>query len=218
MSTILVLKTANNTDIRAKTDPNTINTDMIADKFDAVADELLARGIGVVDATSDLGTYDSADHITVLVKNYGIFIDATSGPANGNDIFAGVGGRFWTLVARVVTQVVGSGTYTPTSTDTNVASKTWGVAHYHRIGNEVHIQGYVLVAATSAGAVVMNFNPPIASNFGSSLDALGMVYDVDDVNTQRTIAANVGTTLRLGFTAPNTSSHVMRFTAIYTIL
>ena len=219
MSTIPTLKTANNTVIRTEAAVGGISRDKVADILDNYADELLARGIGVVDTTGDLASFAATDHVIAIVKNYGIFIDSASGPANGDTIFAGSGGRFWLLVVRTspTNLTVGSGTYTPTSTDSNVASKTWQLTHYMRIGNEVHLNSGVLVAATATGAVTMDFTLPIASTFTTSTDAAGVVEDSDGVTLVKTIAANVGTTIRLAFTAVDTSSHVIRFSLIYTI-
>lgn len=217
MATITALKNDNDTVIRDKTGVESISTDNVADLLDAVADELLARGIGIVNTTGDLATYDSADHVIALVKDYGLFMDSATGPANGDTIFAGVGGRFWLLVTRAGIKS-SAGTYTPTSTDSNVASKTWVITHYMRMGNEVHMNGGVLVAATAAGATTMDFTIPVTSNFTLTTDAAGIALDVDDSNTSINILANTGaSTIRLSFTAADTASHVVRFSLIYTI-
>lgn len=216
MATIPAIKTTNDTDIRDAVAIDSITQDIVADRLDALADELLARGIGIVDITGDLATLNSNDHVIALVKDYGIFIDTATGPANADTIFDGVGGRFWQLVARASVKTA-SGTYTPTSTDSNIASKTWAITHYIRMGNEVHINGGVLVATTAAAAATMDLTLPVASTFTVSTDASGVVYDVDGVTTLMTITANVGTTIRFAFTSVDTASHIIRFSIIYTI-
>lgn len=98
MATIAQLKSDNNTVIRAKVAANSITTDMDADLRDAVADELLARGIAKVPNTAALALVPSTNFLTAVVENVGIFKDTSTGPANGTTIFAGVGGRFWILI------------------------------------------------------------------------------------------------------------------------
>ncbi len=69
-----------------------------------------------------------------------------------------------------------SGTYTPTITNTtNIDSSSAGTTMYMRIGNIVHVEGYVVINPTAAGstATVLGISLPIASNFGSDQDCSG---------------------------------------------
>lgn len=85
----------NNSVIRIKVAPNSITTAMDAALRDAVALELLFRGVVKLPDTAALGTTASTNFVTAIVENVGIFKDSSTGPANGTTIFAGVGGRFW---------------------------------------------------------------------------------------------------------------------------
>lgn len=104
MSTIPALKTANHSDIRDKNTPDSIVPQNVSDRLDAIADELLARGIPRVADTVSLSTLNSNDATFVYVDGLGFFKDVATGVANGVTVFAGVGGRYWTKVYPTITQ------------------------------------------------------------------------------------------------------------------
>ena len=95
--TIDQIKTAADTNIRAKTADNSVTRDEVADLFDNLADEQRDRGLFGVDTTAGLAAVSGANYRKVAVGDTGIFEWASTGTANGTTIFAASGGGVWIL-------------------------------------------------------------------------------------------------------------------------
>ena len=95
--TIDQIKTAADTNIRAKTADNSVTRDEVADLFDNLADEQRDRGLFGVDTTAGLAAVSGANYRKVSVADTGIFEWASTGTANGTTIFAASGGGVWIL-------------------------------------------------------------------------------------------------------------------------
>jgi hypothetical protein len=109
MSTIPALKTNWDTIIRQEMANHGITTDEVADQFDAVADELNARGFVEIVNIADLALVNNNDTKKVYVRNVGFFLDSATGPADGINIFAGAGGRFWHFFQLVKVAITDTG-------------------------------------------------------------------------------------------------------------
>lgn len=99
--TIDQIKTAADTNIRAKTADNSVTRDEVADLFDNLADEQRDRGLYGVDTTAGLAAVSGANYRKVAVGDTGIFEWASTGTANGTTIFAASGGGVWILKMTV---------------------------------------------------------------------------------------------------------------------
>lgn len=77
-------------------------------------------------------------------------------------------------------QLVCSGTYTPTLTNTtNVASSTANAGQWIRVGNVVHVAGSVAINPTSASALTeIEISLPIASNIAGAANLRGTAVRV----------------------------------------
>lgn len=96
--TIPTIKTNTNTDIRTKTTAGSITRANVADLFDALADEILARGIKGVADTTALSALTGTDNKNAIVADNGIWQYASSGTPNGTTIFAASGGGVWVRI------------------------------------------------------------------------------------------------------------------------
>jgi len=115
---------------------------------------------------------------------------------------------------------VTSGTYTPTITNgTNVASSTGRKTHWHRIGDEVFVEGTVDVTAT-AGATITAFNislPTGISTFGSVYDLSGHMGVTASTGTSGGISADTGSgNASVSYYAPGTATFSIGFSFSYT--
>ena len=99
--TIDQIKTAADTNIRAKTADNSVTRDEVADLFDNLADEQRDRGLYGVDTTAGLAAVSGANYRKVSVADTGIFEWSSTGTANGTTIFAASGGGVWILKMAV---------------------------------------------------------------------------------------------------------------------
>jgi hypothetical protein len=115
---------------------------------------------------------------------------------------------------------VTSGTYTPTITNgANVASSTGRKTHWHRIGDEVFVEGTVDVTAT-AGATITAFNislPTGISTFGSVYDLSGHMGVTASTGTSGGISADTGSgNASVSYYAPGTATFSIGFSFSYT--
>lgn len=108
--TIAQLKSAADTAIRNKVSASSISPANVADQINNLADELLARGIGIVADTSALAALSGLNFKLALLPGTGFFQWLASGSANGVTIFAASGGGVWSLVSsdRKVVEASGS--------------------------------------------------------------------------------------------------------------
>jgi hypothetical protein len=101
----------------------------------------------------------------------------TAAPTCAVDVTGGIKTSRVTVTTPATTDGnVFSGLYTPAqvSTNTNVASVTFGASYYMRVGNMVTVIGSVSITATaSATDTILLMSLPIASNFSSSRNLSG---------------------------------------------
>jgi hypothetical protein len=116
MATIPQIKTAANTDIRAKTIANSVTRDAVADLIDSLADEQLSRGIKIVANTAALSGLLGTDYKYALVTDVGVFEFASSGTPNGTTIFAASGSGVFVAKLLIPTSNIISVSGTPTGT------------------------------------------------------------------------------------------------------
>ncbi len=143
-----------------------------------------------------------------------IAVDASRNVTVPSGATLGIGG-----IANSVT----SGTFTPTLTNgTNVASSSGAFAHYTRVGNEVHVEGWLIVTATTAAGTntVISINPNIASNFSAQTDALGVgnVFLGAVIAPINIEADFTNDRIMINFTANTTSAQRMNFSYTYTVI
>lgn len=84
------------------------NLILLAQAVQAVQDSI--GGFRALDTTADLGTTEATiENEVLIVKNNGIFIDTdVSGTLDGQQCFAGVGGRFWQRIAAPLPSQAGT--------------------------------------------------------------------------------------------------------------
>lgn len=102
MPTIQDLKTNHNTHIRAQTANGSVTRANVAGDLDALADEILARGIAFPADTTALSAISGSNFKFAAVPGNGIFEWLSSGTANGTTIFAASGGGVWSLKISIV--------------------------------------------------------------------------------------------------------------------
>lgn len=117
-------------------------------------------------------------------------------------------------------QYIGSGTYTPTLTNTtNIAASTARLASWTRVGNVVTVAGQLDIDPTAAGAVLLGISLPIASNFttayqlggtGSSIAIANESYGIEaDATNDRASMKNI---------AVDVTNHKVTYTFSYEVL
>jgi hypothetical protein len=144
-------------------------------------DALKITGLGTLSGagaeivyTAGLGifqTYDRAGAVYLPTILSGSTLDLRIGFTSAIAVDAS---RNVTVDQNITAANLISGTYTPTLTNgTNVSSSTTQTAFYQRVGNIVNFTVKINPVTTAAGSSQIDFSLPIASNFGSSSDALG---------------------------------------------
>lgn len=116
-----------------------------------------------------------------------------------------------------------SGNYTPTqvSTNTNVASVTFGTLYYSRVGNVVTVFGLFAVTATAAAtSTILRFSLPIASNFSSSRQLGGGGGGSSNVYGQpiALLADTTNKCVEVRWTPPNTTASNYNFSFSYMVV
>lgn len=99
MATINTLKADNNSIIRAQVAIDSIDQDEVADRLDAVADELLARGIAGAPTTAAMSTLAGNNYKRCIVKSNGTFEWLASGAVDGTNVFTASGGGVWSRIS-----------------------------------------------------------------------------------------------------------------------
>jgi hypothetical protein len=99
MATIQTIKTDNDLIIRQQVAINSIDTDEVADRYDVVADELLARGIAGAPTTAAMSTLSGANYKRCIVTGNGTFEWLGAGAVDGVNVFAASGGGVWSRIS-----------------------------------------------------------------------------------------------------------------------
>jgi hypothetical protein len=119
----------------------------------------------------------TAGVIRISVLTSGATPAITAAPTCAVDVTGGIKTSRVTVTTPATTDGnVFSGSYTPAqvSTNTNVASVTFGASYYMRVGDMVTVIGSVSITATaSATDTILLMSLPIASNFSSSRNLSG---------------------------------------------
>jgi hypothetical protein len=111
------------------------------------------------------------------------------------------------------------GIYTPTLTNTtNIAASTPYSSHYIRIGNQVSVSGSADIDATATGVIVLGISIPIASNFGSFVDAWGPSSTQFDVGTGLVSADAANNRVTLDATTSTTANTGWAWQFTYTVI
>lgn len=162
MTPVATLKTTNDTVIRAKTLPDTITTDQVADILDGLVDELQSRGIPVVANTGALAAVAGADTNAVFVAGKGVFIYSASGAADGIHSFAALTTGFWvqTDIVGFNFNSAGVGNIDITNVNAN-AGALGGIRFYNDTGIHAQLLQGSSVSAYGANVMMLHSIPGI---------------------------------------------------------
>jgi hypothetical protein len=91
----------NNAIIRQQTTPNSINQDEVATQLDALANELLERGIAGAANTAAMSLLSGTNYKRAFVTNNGLFEWLSSGVVDGVHVFPATGGGVWSRITPI---------------------------------------------------------------------------------------------------------------------
>lgn len=112
-----------------------------------------------------------------------------------------------------------SGSYTPTVSDqVNIANLSFVGALYNRVGNNVNLMASYRVTQTSLSQANFKISLPIASNFTTSANALGIVFGASLINTNTILGDAVNDKIIVTCEANTTSEYIITIAVQYIIL
>lgn len=123
--------------------------------------------------------------------------------------------------ALATSGVLLSGTYTPTLTNgVNVASSTSAVAMYFRVGNIVHVAGYITVDPTAAAATAteIGLSLPIASDLASQADLAGTSSAPGVAEGGAVIGSGANNRASMNWLSQTTANHDIFFQFSYLVI
>ncbi len=103
MATIQTIKTDNDIIIRQQVAVASIDQDEVADRLDALADELLVRGVANAPSTASMSTFNGNNFRLCIVKNNGVFEWLGAGAVDGVNVFPASGGGVWSRISSNTT-------------------------------------------------------------------------------------------------------------------
>lgn len=151
MTPVATLKADNDSAIRDKTLPDTITTDNVSDRLDALVDEHQSRGMPIVANTGALAAVAGADSNAVFVPGKGVFVFSPTGAADGIHIFAALTTGYWvqTDIVGFNFNTTGVGNIDITNTNANAGALA-GIRFYNDTG--IHAQLLQGSTASAYGA------------------------------------------------------------------
>lgn len=116
------------------------------------------------------------------------------------------------------TVTTGSGTYTPSLTNTtNIAASTPSPFQYSRTGNTVTVSGEVAIDPSTASLTVLTMTIPITSNFANTYEAAGTASD--ELGTAARVRATTSaSTVQVRFTPSDLTNRTFSVHFTYQIL
>jgi hypothetical protein len=144
-----------------------------------------------------------------------------TGVWNGTTIAVANGGTGSTTAPGALTNLgVTTGTYTPTAAGiANITALAVYSAVWIRVGDVVIVSGLVDVDPTAVGVTQFSLTLPVASNFGSGVQASGLTNCGQDPERAGTVNAIASTSLVLvGFTAGSGVNATSAYQFIYRVI
>lgn len=113
-----------------------------------------------------------------------------------------------------------SGTWTPTASSlVNLDSATPQLSLYTQVGSIVFFSGSIGLDATASGTASFRLTLPVASNFGATTDAAGVITGADTPRSVGTVGANIASNvLDISIDAGGTSSFGAKFSGSYRVI
>ncbi len=123
-----------------------------------------------------------------------------------------------TILARLMPNFPGSGTYTPTLTGvTNVAASTAYACQYLRVGKVVHVSGQVDIDPTAGAATELGISLPIPAAFTANRQLAGTAVSSAVAESAAIRADATNDRAQLVWTATSTANNSWFFTFTYLV-